>query len=239
MLGLSAPDFTIVAARPGVGKTAFLASVVYNIVRRYPQKRIAFFSLEMGSEQVAMRFISMFSGITYNTQRSGKFGFNEYDGYVNAVGELTKNNYNLFINDLPSIKPSKVKQELRKLGAIDLLVFDYLQLAESDEKKEQRHLEVGAVSRALKHLAKELDIPVLTAAQLKRNNNEKPVMSDLAESSYLERDADNIIFLHREFGESNTFVTLAKQRNGATGECILNYNGARTMFEDRVVGNTK
>jgi len=244
MIGLSQPDMTIVAARPGVGKTAFLATVVFNIMRTYQNKTIAFFSLEMGSEQVAMRFISMHSGIPYNSQRTGKFVDDQYSKYVGSVSELTAKNYPLHLNDIPGLKPNKIRQELRRIGKVDLVVLDYLQLAEADDKKEQRHLEVASVSRALKGIAKEFRVPVLVAAQLSRaanqrsEDNKRPVMSDLAESGSLERDADNIIFLHRDFGVENTFVYLAKQRNGPVGEFMLNYDGTKTMFTDRI-GNTK
>ena len=239
IIGLSAPDLTIVAARPGVGKTAFLATVVYNVMRHFQDKTVVFFTLEMGSEQVAMRFISMASGITYAAQRTGKFSEGETEQYYPTVGDLTAHDYHVHLNDIPAIKPSKIRQELRKFPKVDLVVIDYIQLAESDEKKESRHLEVGSVSRALKAIAKEFHTPVLAAAQLSRassrrsEENSKPVMSDLAESGSLERDADNIIFLHREFGDTITSVILAKQRNGPVGEVFVNYDMVKTLFVDK------
>jgi replicative DNA helicase len=239
MLGLSAPDLTIVAARPGVGKTAFLATCVFNIMRHYANKTIVFFTLEMGSEQVAMRFISMASGIPYSSQRTGKLTDVELSKYYQSIGDLTKNNYSFHLNDMPAIKPRKIRQELRKFKKIDLIVLDYIQLADPDEKKENRHLEVGAVSRALKSIAKEFHAPVLAAAQLSRaanarsEDNKKPVMSDLAESGSLERDADNIIFLHRDFNVTMTNVILAKQRNGPVGDFFIDYDPTKTIFTDK------
>lgn len=239
LIGLSAPDLTIVAARPGVGKTAFLATLTYNIMKRFQNKTIVFFTLEMGSDQVAMRFISMASGIPYSSQRTGQLSEKEWETYYSAVGDLTEHKYGLYLNDLAGIKPSKIRQILRQFNKVDLVVLDYIQLAESDEKKENRHLEVGVVSRALKAIAKEFHVPVLAAAQLSRastrrsEENSKPVMSDLAESGSLERDADNIIFLHRDFNATVTNVILAKQRNGPVGDFFVEYDMQKTMFKDK------
>jgi replicative DNA helicase len=235
MVGLSAPDVTIVAARPGVGKTAFLCSILYSIMTHY-KKTVAFFSLEMGSEQVAMRFISMDSGINFHKQRTGFMTKEEKIKYDDTIGNLTCNNYSLFLNDIPRMTPNKIRRELRTMGKVDLLVLDYLQLASSDEKNEVRHLEVAAVSRGLKAIAKEFAIPVLVAAQLSRaganrkGDESLPIMSDLAESGSLERDADNIIFLDRDNGESETTVYVAKQRNGGVGKFKMTYDGEKTMF---------
>lgn len=239
MIGLSAPDLTIVAARPSVGKTAFLATSVYNIMRAYPDKAIVFFSLEMGSAQVAMRFISMHSGIPYATQQTGEFKYGEYERFVQTIGELTGANPKLHLNDIAGIKPKKIRQELRKVGKVDLVVVDYIQLANADDKKESRRLEVGSVSRELKAIAREFDVPVLVAAQLSRaanqrsEDNKKPVLSDLAESGSLEQDADNVIFLHRDFGVTSTNVIFAKHRNGPVGDFFIEYEPNKTMFRDK------
>ncbi len=239
IVGFSPPDLTIVAARPGVGKTAFLNTVINNIMKSY-KKRILYFSLEMAAEQVAMRFISMRSGISYQKQRSGTISGQEYDAYYETVGDLTGDNYPLFINDLSTVTPSKMRREIRRIGNIDLVVLDYLQLADADNKHEARHLDVAAVSRACKAIAKDFNIPVLVAAQLSRAStsramdNQRPIMSDLAESGSIERDADNIIFLHREAGAINTEIILAKHRNGETGMFEVDYVGEKTMFRDRL-----
>lgn len=236
MLGLSAPDVTVVAARPGIGKTAFLTTIVYNIIKRDPQTKIAYFSLEMGSEQVAMRLISMDSGVTFRTQRKGLQTDDEFDRYNRSIETLGDSNICLYLNDIPAIAPKLISRELRRLGDVELLVLDYLQLASPDEKLQARHLEVASISQALKRIAKEFSIPVLVAAQLSRDIEKRkresntPVLSDLAESGSIERDADNIIFLHREMEDTLTDVILAKQRNGEVGKFSLNYIGERTMF---------
>ena len=232
IVGLTGPDLIYVAARPGVGKTAFLASMVYNIMQNYI-KHIVYFSLEMGSEQVGMRFISMDSGIGFSEQRTGKMDWNKYN---EAVGRLTAGNYPLHLNDLPRLTPTSIRKELRRFEKVDLLVIDYLQLAEPDEKYNARHLEVAAVSRSLKQIAREFNIPVVCAAQLSRaaiaraKDEQRPVLSDLAESSSLEKDADIIIFLHRVDNATDSEVIVAKHRNGPVGAFHLTYLDTRTKF---------
>ena len=236
IVGLSAPDFTIIAARPGVGKTAFLASLVYNIMKR-EIKHMLFFSLEMGSDQVAMRFMSMDSGINFHDQRIGKV---DWDKYYQSMGSLTSDQYPLYLNDLPRITPNKIRSEIRRLPKVDVLFVDYLQLAGADEHKEQRHLEVASISRGLKQIAKEFNIPVVCAAQLSRAANQRaqddqrPILTDLGESGALERDADNVIFLHRKDGAMDTEVIVAKQRNGPVGGIHLTYLGEKTKFVNQV-----
>ena len=238
IIGFSAPDFTIVAARPGVGKTAFLASIVHNIMR-HERKVIVYFTLEMGSEQVAMRFISMESGINFHKQRSGFTQDSDYTKYTEAVGELTAGNYPLYINDISAISPKKIRQELRRIGHVDLVIVDYIQLATSDEKAERRNLEVASISRTLKKMAGEFHVPVICAAQLNRQltqrakNDQLPQLTDLAESGALEQDADNVIFLHRIDNSSDAEVLVAKQRNGPTGYFHLTYLGEKTRFENQ------
>lgn len=232
IIGLTGPDLIYVAARPGVGKTAFLASTVYNIMQNY-RKHIVYFSLEMGSEQVGMRFISMDSGINFHAQRTGQV---DWEKYNTAVEKFRTENYPLYLNDLPRLTPTSIRKELRKFEKVDLLVVDYLQLAEPDEKYQQRHQEVAAVSRALKQIAREFNIPVVCAAQLSRaaiaraKDEQRPVLSDLAESSALEKDADIIIFLHRVETATDTEVIVAKHRNGPVGGVHLTYLADKTKF---------
>lgn len=232
IIGLTGPDLIYVAARPGVGKTAFLASMVYNIMQNY-RKHIVYFSLEMGSEQVGMRFISMDAGINFSAQRTGQV---DWDKYNASVQKFKDDNYPLHLNDLPRLTPTNIRKELRRFKQVNLLVVDYLQLAEADEKYQQRHQEVAAVSRSLKQIAREFNIPVVCAAQLSRaaiaraKDEQRPVLSDLAESSALEKDADIIIFLHRIETATDTEVIVAKHRNGPTGGVHLTYLGEKTKF---------
>ena len=234
--GFMAPDMTIIAGRPGQGKTALLASIAQNILKQ--GKRIAFFSLEMGSQQVGMRFISMVSGVSYQKQMTGKLTEQEWDNYNNAVEDLGSGNYGLYLNDLPAITPSKIRQELRRLGGVDMFMVDYLQLAQSDERRENRHLEVAAVARDMKNICKEFQIPGIIAAQLSRaaeqraGDDKRPILSDLGESSELEKAADKVIFIHRPNMDSvNAEIIVAKQRNGPVGMCGLAYIGYKTRFE--------
>lgn len=234
--GMYAPDFLILAGRPGQGKSALLTTIAKNTAER--GKRPVIFSLEMSNEQVAQRMIAQESGVPTDRQRSGKLLDDEWPKYtaaVEAVAELP-----VIINDMPAISPSQIRQILRKIGEFDLIIVDYLQLGKSDERHEKRYLEVGAVSQGLKAIAKEFDKPVLAAAQMsraieQRSQGSRPVLSDLRESGSLEQDADVVMFLHNPDDETKKNITeliVAKQRNGATGSVELIYRAALTKFEN-------
>ena len=232
--GFSAPDLTLICGRPGGGKTALLASICDNIMRKH--KRIAFFTLEMDNKQIAMRLISMQSGIPFAKQRTGTLNDDEWTKYYAAINDLGDTGYHLYLNDLPAISPNRIRQVLHQIGPVDLVMLDYLQLAGSDTKSDNRVLELGYVSRGMKAIAKEFEVPVVAAAQLSRaieqRADKEPQLSDIRESGSLEQDADNIIFIHRGSMESTTArITVAKQRNGAIGMCSLTYIGTRTRFE--------
>jgi replicative DNA helicase len=234
--GFCPPDFTLIAGRPGSGKTALLASIVDNVMRKH--KRVAFFSLEMDNKQVAMRLISMRSGVPFSKQRTGKMDDTEWTRYYAAIEDLSDSGIKLYLNDLPAISPNRIRQELRRIGEVDLVVVDYLQLQRSDIKTDNRVLEVGYISRSMKEIAKEFCVPVISAAQLSRAGDARadkvPMLSDLRESGSLEQDADNVIFIHREDMESTSAkIVLAKHRNGPTGMCTLTYIGSKTRFESQ------
>jgi replicative DNA helicase len=195
--------------------------------------------LEMSAEQIGMRFISMASGISYSKQLTGKLRDEEYPTYYQAIEELEWLD-TLLLNDLPVISPNKIRQELRRLWPVDLFVVDYLQLLDGDGKFEARHLEVAAIARALKRICREFEIPGMVAAQLSRAGEQRaagekrPILSDLGESSELEKVADKVIFIHRPTDTGTLAdIIIAKQRNGPTGFCNLDYIGHKTKFESQ------
>jgi replicative DNA helicase len=235
--GMSAPDLLIIAGRPGQGKTGFLVSVALNVAKQ--KKRVAFFSLEMKNEQIAMRLLSQMSGVSYDKQKSGKLEERDWSLYTNAVDHLSDfGSYPIYINDLPSIKPSQIRRELMRIGSADLVIVDYVGLADSDGKYDTRALEVSAITKSLKSICKEFDIPMLAAAQLSRaveqRTNKRPILSDLKESGGLEENSDIVMFIHRPDEERPNEVELivAKHRNGPVGMVNLIYVPEKTRFEN-------
>jgi replicative DNA helicase len=249
--GLSAPDVYVIAGRPGQGKSAFLTSVTRNVALQ--GKRTAFFSLEASNKQNAMRMISMESGISFDRQKTGRLLESDWPLYTQAVETLADlKAYPVVFNDMPSISISRVRQELRRikqlLGGLDIVMFDYIQLGGADKKHERRDLEVGEITRGLKSLAKEFDVPILAAAQLNRaleqRSEKRPVLSDLRESGSIENDAQCVMFIYRpdqyEKDSAKTNVAeiiIAKHNNGAVGSVELIYRSSLTRFESAVTRN--
>lgn len=233
--GMSAPDLIVVAARPGQGKTALLASIAKNAAEK--GKRIAFFSLEMQNEQIAMRLLAQESGVSYDKQKNGKLTPEEWERYTRAIEALAdKERYPIMLNDLPEISVSKMRQELRRMGKVDLIVVDYIQLGGADGRYDRRDLEIGEMTRGLKSIGKEFGIPVLAAAQLsresERRNDKKPILSDLRESGSIENDSDIVMFIYRPDPlTNNAEIIVAKHRNGKVGSVDLLYKPSLTRFE--------
>lgn len=235
--GLYAPDFMIVAGRPGQGKTAWVLSVAMNAARS--GKRVVVFSLEMSNGQVVMRCISMETGIPFGAMRSRSMNAEQKDKYNRAIEELES--LPIHLNDMPAITPNQMRYKLRQIialhGRVDLVIVDYLQLQGADNKDHgTREQEVSEVSRGLKAIAKEFSVPVLSAAQLSRaieqRKDRKPQLSDLRESGSLEQDADIVAFIHPdEHKPGNVEFIIAKQRNGAVGSIPLTFRKAMTKFE--------
>lgn len=240
--GLSAGDLYILAARPGQGKTALAACIAYNAAQK--NNRVAVFSLEMMNHQIAMRLIAMHSGVGFDKQKSGKMEDTDWPVYTNAVEELADGGrFPIVLNDMPSISVSRIRQELRRMKDIDLVIMDYIQLGGIDGKYDRRDLEVGEISRGLKAIAKEFEVPVLAAAQLSRaveqRAEKKPVLSDLRESGSIENDADCVMFIYRpdqyekDTVKQNTAeIIIAKHRNGPVGSVELIYRPYMTKFEN-------
>jgi replicative DNA helicase len=232
--GLYGGDVYYIAARPGQGKTAFLASLVKNAAEA--GSKIAVFELEMTSQAIAMRMLAQQSGVPVDRQRSGELSPGDWEKYTEAVEAL--GGWSVFINDLPAISPSRIRQEMRRIGQVDLVVIDYIQLASSDERDEKRYAELAKIARAFKVLAKEFDIPIVTAAQLSRaveaRKDAKPILSDLKESGGLEENADVVAFLYKpeDRTDNSVDVIIAKHRNGRVGTVQLAYIPERTRFDN-------
>lgn len=243
LLGTLIPqNLYIVAARPGQGKTAFLLSIARNVAKT--KKRIGILSLEMSRLQVAQRLISQEAEVNLHSIITGKMEERDWSPYTHAVEVVA--DYPIMINDLSSITISQIRQAARKMKAekgLDLLIVDYIQLAgsEAGEKFERRELEVSKISRGLKHLAEELNIPILAAAQLSRaveqRADKRPVLSDLRESGSLEQDAYCVMFIYRpdqyekDSDKQNTAeIIVAKHRNGPVGSLEMIFRNSFTSF---------
>ena len=232
--GLMPSDLCILAGRPGDGKTALLGSIAKNAAD--DGKRVMFFTLEMASKQLAMRFLSMESGVSFGKQKTGKLTEDEWTRYNAAIEKIGSDTYPVIFNDMPSITPSAMRREMRLHGKFDLVILDYVQLAGADGKFDNRVLQIGAITAGLKILAREFDVPILAAAQLSRKAEERgeqpPRLSDLRESGSIENDADQVIFIHRpNKAKSVANIIVEKNRNGNRGLCQLVFVGAKTRYE--------
>lgn len=239
--GLQKSDLIIVAGRPAMGKTSF----AMNIAERAAIKGscVAIFSMEMSSVQLVMRMFSSLARINQRNLRSGQIKDEEWPRIGQQQALLSQSK--LFIDDTPALSPSEIRARCRRLKrshGLDMVVIDYLQLMQVPGNKENRATEISEISRSLKALAKELDIPVIALSQLNRSleqrPNKRPVMSDLRESGAIEQDADLIIFIYRDevYNEDSPHkgkaeIILGKHRNGATGTVPLTFLGEYTRFE--------
>ena len=200
--GFHDDELIILAARPGVGKTAFALNIAENVGRN-TDKTVAMFSLEMGADQLAQRMIASVGLIDSQHLRTGQLEELEWKSLISATGALEHSK--IYIDDTPGIKMSDIRAKSRRLaketGNLGLIVIDYLQLIEGP-KSESRQQEVSAISRQLKKLAKELHVPVIALSQLSRSveqrQDKRPVLSDIRESGSIEQDADIVAFLYRD-----------------------------------------
>lgn len=243
LAGLQPSDLIIVAGRPGMGKTGFLLSVAKNAAQKY-RKHVAVFSLEMSNEQLVQRLIAQETGIDSQRLRTGKLSENEWPLFAHAVEVLSDTV--IFLDDTPAITPLQLRTKCRRLHmeyGLDLILVDYLQLMTAGIRMENRVQEVSYISRNLKVLARELDVPVMAAAQLSRaveqRADKRPMLSDLRESGSLEQDADVVMFLYREevynqdtVNQGLAEVLVAKHRNGPVGKVELVFLKNLAKFED-------
>lgn len=241
--GFQKSDLIVLAARPGVGKTSLALNIAVNAAKRYGQ-RVAFFSLEMSSEQLVQRLLSAETGINQQKLRLGEIADDEWPILMEAAGVLSETL--LFIDDTPAMSALELRTKARRLQAehgLDMLIVDYLQLMRSDARSENRVQEISYISRALKSLARELEVPLIALSQLSRaveaRSDHKPVLSDLRESGAIEQDADIVMFIYREdMVKENTErkniadVIVAKHRNGPTDTVPLYFDKALTRFAD-------
>ncbi len=240
--GLQGGDFVVLAARPSMGKTALALNIALHAAREGCS--VGFFSLEMSAEQLTLRLLSSESGIANHNIRNATISSDEWLRMTEAAARLGQ--LKVFIDDSAMLSIMDVRTKARKLkaeGKLQFLIIDYLQLLYGSRRYEQRHQEVSEISRSLKALAKELNIPVLALSQLSRavdsRTDKRPMLSDLRESGAIEQDADLIMFLYRESVYNVdtehlglTELIVGKQRNGPTGTVFLNFVRELTMFED-------
>ena len=243
--GFQKSDLIILAARPGMGKTALALNLARNAAVD-GDCPTALFSLEMSKEQLSMRLLCAEARLDSARLRDGFFSDEEWLKLVNAADTLS--NAPIYIDDSPELSPIEIKTKARRLKRereIGMIIIDYLQLMKPRNSKERRELEISEMSRALKGLAKELDIPIIALSQLNRRleerHDKRPQLSDLRESGALEQDADLVMFIYRDelynTEETNpnkgiAEVHLAKQRNGPVGVAYLAFLDAYTRFED-------
>ncbi len=225
--GLQKSDLLIVAGRPGMGKTGFMLSIMKNAAQRH-KKHIAMFSLEMSNEQLVQRLIAQETGIDTNRLRTGKLTEDESPLFTHASEVL--GDTHIYLDDTPAITPMQLRTKCRRLHLeyeLDLVLVDYLQLMSGDTRTDNRVQEVSYISRNLKVLARELNVPVMAAAQLSRaveqRADKRPVLSDLRESGSLEQDADIVMFINRPDAmekdspkQNIAEIMVAKHRNGPT-----------------------
>ncbi|MBE7534317.1 MAG: replicative DNA helicase [Anaerolineales bacterium] len=243
LTGLQPSDLLIIAGRPGQGKTGFLLSVAKNAGLTH-KKHVAIFSLEMSNEQVVQRLIAQETGIDSQRLRTGKLQENEWPLFTHSIEVF--GDTHIYLDDTPAITPLQLRTKCRRLHlefGLDLIIVDYLQLMSGDTRNDNRVQEVSYISRNLKVLARELNVPVLAAAQLSRaveqRSDKRPVLSDLRESGSLEQDADIVMFIYRpDQYEKDTAkqniaeIIVAKHRNGPVGSVELIFRGALAKFEN-------
>lgn len=244
--GLQKSDLILVAARPAMGKTAFTLNIAQNVTMLY-DKTVAFFSLEMGKEQLVGRILSSVAGVSSEKLRRANMDPADWEKVIAAADRMSKSK--LFIDDMPGLTVQDMRSKLRRLKVehgLDLVIVDYIQLMQgrnAGKGSENRQQEVSEISRNLKLIAREFNVPVIALSQLSRSvesrPDKRPVLSDLRESGSLEQDADIVIFLYRDkyYDENsekgdNAEVLIRKNRNGSVGTVELQFVGELTQFRD-------
>lgn len=258
--GLQKSDLIIVAARPSMGKTAFAVNLCENAsmvdievtdengnVQRVPNKPVLIFSLEMPAEQIMMRMFASLSRVNQNKIRTGQLDDDEDMARIASTVAMLQQRSNIYIDDSSGLTPAELRSRARRIhsenGGLSLIMVDYLQLMRAPGFADNRTLEIAEISRSLKALAKELEVPVVALSQLNRSleqrQNKRPMNSDLRESGSIEQDADLIMFIYRDeyynpeserkgIGE----IIIGKHRNGETGKINLTFNGQWSRFDN-------
>ncbi|PHS71063.1 MAG: replicative DNA helicase [Methylophaga sp.] len=247
--GLQPADLVIVAGRPSMGKTTFAMNLAENAAIKSKQP-VAVFSMEMPADSLAMRMLSSLGQIDQHRLRTGRLNDDDWPRLTSAIALL--NEAPLFIDDTPALTVTELRARARRLKrehGLSLIVIDYIQLMQgSAGASENRATEISEISRSLKALGKELNVPVVALSQLNRSleqrPNKRPVMSDLRESGAIEQDADLIVFIYRDevYNEDSpekgkAEIIIAKQRNGPIGTVALTFQGKYTRFENFAFNN--
>ncbi|MEZ5437970.1 MAG: replicative DNA helicase [Lysobacteraceae bacterium] len=243
MSGLQSSDLIILAARPAMGKTSLALNMAQNAAIK-TKKAAAVFSMEMSAPQLAFRLMSSLGRIDQSRLKTGNLEDEDWPRVTSAISILS--DAKIFIDDTPALSPIELRSRARRLARehdLGVIVIDYLQLMQVPGNKENRATEISEISRSLKALAKELNIPVIALSQLNRSlesrTDKKPVMADLRESGAIEQDADIILFIYRdEYYNKDSAekgvaeVIIGKHRNGPTGSVKLAFMGQYTLFAD-------
>ena len=242
--GFQNGDLIIIAGRPGMGKTSFALNIMRNAAID-SKKKIGFFSLEMASEQLAMRLLCSEARVDSNLVRRGDLPKSKYKNLSLAVGPLSDSD--IYLDDTPALSILELRAKARRLkndADIDMIIVDYLQLMQGPKGVESRQQEIATISRSMKALAKELDIPIVALSQLsraveQRSGSHRPQLSDLRESGAIEQDADVVIFLYRKWlytkedeDDGKAEIIVAKQRNGPTNTVEAAFINRYTRFEN-------
>ena len=244
MTGLNRSDLILIGARPAMGKTSFALNVARNVAVQ-AKKKVVFFSLEMGREQLAQRILSTEARVEGRKLRTGELSDDDWQRIAEATVNLS--HAELYFDDTANITVPEMKSRIRKMRDVDCVVIDYLQLMTGSKRTESRVQEVSEITRSLKLMAKDLRIPVITCSQLSRSTegrgkSHKPQLSDLRESGSIEQDADIVLMLYREsyydsekdetvvVDNDKAEVIIAKNRHGSTGSVDLHWNGTYTLF---------
>ena len=247
--GLHGTDMIILAGRPGMGKTSFALNIAESVALD-AQLPVAIFSMEMPATQLVMRFISSVGRLDQHRLRTGKLNDDEWQRLSYALGKLHE--APIFIDETPGLNPIDLRARARRLhrmhgGKLGLIVIDYLQLMSSHKQSDNRTAELSEISRSVKSLAKELNVPIMALSQLNRSleqrADKRPMASDLRESGALEQDADIIMFVYRDEiynpdtqDKGKAELIIAKHRNGPTGMVPMTFIGEYTRFENYVQG---
>ena len=238
--GLNKSDLIIIAARPGMGKTSFAMNIATNVAGR-AEKEVVTFNLEMSKEQIATRILSTEALVESNTLRNGRISGDDWVKLATSAGYLST--LPLFIDDTASMTVQQMKAKLRRTKNLGLVIIDYLQLMESTSRSDNRVTVISEITRQLKVMAKELNVPVILLSQLSRavesRTDKRPMLSDLRESGSIEQDADIVLFLYREAyynkesqRQNISECIVAKNRHGETGTVELIWDGQFTRFSN-------
>ncbi len=239
--GLNKSDLIIIAARPGMGKTSFAMNIATNVARRSGDKEVVTFNLEMSKDQLATRILSTEALVDSSSLRNGRISGDDWVKLATSAGYLST--LPLYIDDTASMTVQQMKAKLRRMKNLGLVIIDYLQLMNSTSRSDNRVVVISEITRQLKVMAKELNVPVILLSQLSRavegRTDKRPMLSDLRESGSIEQDADIVLFLYRDSyynkespRQNISECIIAKNRHGETGIVELIWDGQYTRFSN-------